>query len=161
MASRAHLSYGFHRRLEHQRWARVAVGARGVVDRAGRLPSHSGRCDIHLDPWATEIGYSQSNHTAALMAGMAGLRLHPPTQTVQVYADALVGVGHLSNPKGAPIYEGSYSGQGKETNGAMSFGGGMRFVTGRAALFADAHYDYYFLDLGTPIIPIRMGLSYQ
>jgi len=123
-----------------------------------RLPADATSISI---PWVNEIGYSQSNHTAALMAGMTGLRLHPPTQTVQVYADALVGVGHLSNPKGAPIYEGSYSGQGKETNGAMSFGGGMRFVTGRAALFADAHYDYYFLDLGTPIIPIRMGLSYQ
>jgi hypothetical protein len=100
--------------------------------------------------------------TASLMGLFAGLRLHAPSGRVRPYLDGMVGVGHVSD--GGPVV--SFPGAGgtleqrDDTNAALSFGPGVRYVTAGADLFVDAHYDFYFArGEHIALVPIRMGVS--
>ena len=102
---------------------------------------------------------------ASLFSVATGLRLSGPTRPFQIYADALVGVGHLSMPRG-PIYASPAMGISSEpghdeTNVMLSFGAGARFLSVAGyGLFSDVHYDFYYLEQANePVIPIRFGIA--
>ena len=48
-----------------------------------------------------------------------------------------------------------------ETNAALGFGSGIQVrLPAVGSLFADAHYDFFFLDrVPSPVIPVRVGLG--
>jgi hypothetical protein len=112
---------------------------------------------------ALALGQGDSSVPHATLVA-TGLRLCGPTRPLQFYADALVGVGHLSVPD-PPIY--AYPAfvpslpVHDETNVMLSFGGGARFLSVAGyGLFADVHYDYYYVEAANePVIPIRIGVN--
>jgi hypothetical protein len=102
---------------------------------------------------------------ATLISLATGLRLSASSKPVQTYADALVGVGHLDAPPGPEVLTmfapTPMASSRDETNVMLSFGGGVRFLSVHGyGLFADVHYDYYYVEgANTPVVPIRFGLS--
>jgi len=101
---------------------------------------------------------------ATLLSLMGGLRLGG-SGSFGPYLDALVGVGYLNDPANtAPVFMYAPSlgrhASGDHANIALSVGPGVAVRPPYGpALFADVHYDFYFVDgATTPAIPVRLGL---
>ncbi len=107
------------------------------------------------------LGAGAAN-TASLASGMMGLRLHPAPGPVYPYLDALVGVGWVRD--GLPSRQNAAPGGHEvrdDANVALSFGLGVKLLlVAGGSLFADAHYDFYFVeDAPSPIVPVKLGYA--
>jgi len=100
---------------------------------------------------------------ATLLSVMAGLRLQSRSP-VRPYLDALIGVGYMNDPANTepvPIYPGGPKGaSASHANVALSLGPGVEIqALAGVALFADVHYDFYYVKgATTPVIPVRVGI---
>jgi hypothetical protein len=120
--------------LPAEPWVRPA-GAQSVDEWFGRWPAGAERLEMS--------------------SLLAGFRLRAPSERLQTYVDALVGLGHV------PAAGETDPRIRQDTNFALSLGAGVKLRgAGPLLLFADAHYDFYLVPGRTqPIVPLRLGFG--
>jgi hypothetical protein len=84
-----------------------------------------------------------------------GMRVRGAGPGPKAYMDLLTGLSNVQQTSTTTFERATRS----ETNGGLSVGGGFESPRlGRAAIFADAHYQFFFSGDGMPVVPIRVGL---
>ena len=130
------------------------------------VPNETGEVlyDRRLDGTSLFGAWPEGVPRASLESVMLGLRLHPSEGRVRVYLDAQVGVGHGPDRKPSrtvyPYYQTAEEHR-IEANVALGFGNGIQVrLPAVGSLFADAHYDFFFLEgVPSPVIPVRVGFG--
>ncbi|HTK32329.1 MAG TPA: hypothetical protein VL332_10220 [Candidatus Saccharimonadaceae bacterium] len=90
-----------------------------------------------------------------IAAAWAGVRVRGGGRGPKSYLDLLTGISNVQQTST------TYTGRAiqDEINGGLSVGAGFESPRlGRAAIFADAHYQFFFSGDGMPVVPIRVGL---